>query len=728
MGFSSSILSSKPSTNEVFKINEFVNTPNDFYLYDLLEFNDDVHDIDISSKIAYYRNLNEAVIAESNGMALTVYNEGILSDAVKRLVAIITKIIDFIKSVARKIFGLSSANKSKYDSCNKRYRNSNSENSWTFHRSDKRILNVYHYPNIDKIDTQQFRACINNINSELERVCSNQTTKTEASEKSKVMAFKTLGKLVSKYIEHKPDSTFNASSIVDEKSFMEYVRSELCYITEHEMDYDKFAKYFYSLRGKIHSGDAYSKRVSEFEHDLKRAKQIVANAVFNNKEQEKHANDLVLQINAVVQAYANMIMTIHKFEAAEVHYYCGIVDKYVACVSTNESGFIHGEKFDSDTLFDNEDYRDFNRTEWIDLNITTECYEIKFEMVECAKRIAIQEALIFADDQYNKFGRLMAMREAEEVKTKTNIKGIIESIKKFLETFIRNIKNRYSKNAKILRRNMKLVEKPIIIKEIRSAGDIIAGMYRIQQKLNIIPFNYDTMKDDLKDKETFFKNKILPSMKNTSQYTKRDAKFDNGMSIADFCKAYYGASMPEDKYPKCEFSTADIEANKNNIVRFLQTETIFTAKSDLQTLENESKKVYSKMQQSNPNDQKPVDNASNDQKPAGNDAKNESYYSELYGTWFTEAEIEMGNNPEGNGESSNNSAANTEEATAFRVYMETYKDVILAKMTASEFIVSELMQIMLAHIYSYMSPDQKKAEQNTQAKENPNVGIEPPKK
>ena len=52
-------------------------------------------------------------------------------------------------------------------------------------------------------------------------------------------------------------------------------------------------------------------------------------------------------------------------------------------------------------------------------------------------------------------------------------------------------------------------------------------------------------------------------------------------------------------------------------------------------------------------------------------------------------------------------------------FMEVYKDVILAKMTASEFIVSELMQIMIAHINSHMSPEQKKAETAAQAKENP---------
>lgn len=727
MAFNPSILSA--ATNVVSadtgSINEFVNSNNDSYLVHLLEFNDDIHDIDTSRKINFYKNLNDSIIAESCGKDLAIYNEGIVSNIVAKLVEIITRIIRFIGDVAKKIFGISGNNRAKYDSGVKetksaiRDHNSNAnanKNLWQNDPTSKKVINVYHFPDVEKIDSQQFRACLNNIISELERVCSNNYQSGKASEKSEQMAFKVLGKLVSKYVEHR-NGSYDISSIKDEKSFMDYVRSELCYTEQVEMDLNGFMKEIDILDAKIHSAAPFQKKIKEFEQDLNRAKNIVKNAVFNTKEQEQHANALVAQIQSVVRAYTSMLVTINKYEAAAVKYYIAIGDKYIVGKTVTESGFIHGEKFDSDTLFDNEDYRDFNRTEWIDLNITTECYEIKFEMVECAKRIAIQEALIFADNQYNKFGRIMAMREAEETKTGANVKAILERIKKFLETFIQNIRNRYSKNAKILRRNMKFVEKPITIRDIKSSGDILAGMYRIQQKLNILPFNYSTMKDDLKDKETFFKNKILPNLRNTSQYTKRDVKWTDGMSIADYCRAYYGASMSEEKYPKCAFTGKDIEANKSNIVRFLQTENIFSAKSDLQTLENESKKVYSKMQTNTPaasNDQKPEGNA--EQKPAEG-STNESYYSELYGMWFTEAEIEMGEKPEGQQQS--NSSANSEEATAFRIYMEVYKDVILAKMTASEFIVSELMQIMMAHINSHMSPEQKKAEADIQSKENP---------
>ena len=721
MEFNSSILMSRKNDTISHSINDIINQyDKNASFYNLLEMNDAMHDIDTTSKIKYYRTLSgNAALGESADLILM--NENILEDGWNGLVKIIETLIKFIKEAARRIFNIGALAKSKYKGYIRINPKNFPENSWYGNAEnmvENKSINVFHYPDISIFSTSGAGASLVWLVDLLERICDNKENSIDEDELKN--SYKTMAEAINRHYGH----NFDTSKVTNTKAFSEFAAS-LCYIESKEMNASQWHNHFLSLNDAelMHSISDYSRIISNIEKHLDNAKSILNHAVFNTDKQYDLAKTVVSYIKELTTACTNLIERISKFENKMFEYHNRIFERYMLCKTgaTNEAGFIHGEQFDSDTLFDNEDYRDFNRTEWIDLNITTECYEIKFEMVECAKRIAIQEALILADDQYNKFGRLKAMREAEEAKTGINIKGIIEKIKKYLETFIQNIKNRYSKNAKILRRNMQFVEKPVIIKEIRSNGDIIAGMYRVQQKLNIIPFNYDTMKDDLKDKETFFRNKILPNLRNTSQYTKRDAKFDNGMPIADYCKAYYGASMPEDKYPKCEFSTADVEANKNNIVRFLQTENIFSAKSDLQTLENESKKVYSKMQNTQNTDQKPADNV-NDQKPVETESKNESYYSELYRTWFTEAEIEMGDKPEGNDDSSNGSSANTEEATAFRVYMDTYKDVILAKMTASEFIVSELMQIMIAHIYSHMSSSQKKAEQDIQAKENPNTG------
>ena len=714
MAFNSSILMGKETNATVsHSISKITHSDNDSAFYKLLEMNDAIHDIDIASKINYYRTLsNNVALGESAD--LVAMNEGILNDGWTALVNIIEKIITFVKDIGRRIFGLGALAKSKYKGYVKINPKNFPENSWygnAENMAENKTINVFQFPDISKFKASGAGATIVVLIAKLEEVCDNKIDDSIDED-----VFSSSYRVMAGSIRRHYASEYDTSKVTNAKSFNEFAAS-MCYIEAKEMNAPTWYNHYISLANNMHSGNDYSNAINHYEKLLKQAKNILDHAVFNNNEQYTLAKSIVSHIKDLTTSCVSMIERISKFENKMFEYHNEIFERYMLCKtgSTNESGFIHGEQFDSDTLFDNEDYRDFNRTEWIDLSITTECYSIKFEMVECAKRIAIQEALILADDNYNKFGRLMAMREAEESKTGVNIKAIIEKIKKFLETFIQNIKARYNDNAQFLRRNMQFVEKPIKIEHIRSTGDIIAGMYRIQQKLNIIPFNYETMKDDLKDKETFFKTRILPNLKNTSQYTKRDAKFDDGMSIVDFCKAYYGAGMPEDKFPKCEFTPKDMEANKNNIIRFLQTENIFSAKSDLQTLENESKKVYAKINQAvSSSNQKPVDNSQ--KQPTGDDAKNESYYSELYGTWFTEAEIEMGKDSEGNENESGGNSGNTEEATAFRVYMETYKDVILAKMTASEFIVSELMQVMRAHVYSHMTAAQKKAEEEIRAK------------
>lgn len=712
MAFNSSILMSKGTNATVsHSISKITHSNNNSTFHNLLEMNDTIHDIDVASKINYYRTLSNN-IALGESADLTAMNEGILNDGWTALVNIIEKIIAFVKDIGRRIFNLGALAKSKYKGYIKINPKNFPENSWygnAENMAENKTINVFQFPNISELKASGAGATIVWLITKLEEVCDNKIDSIDEEELSD--SYKTMAGAIKRHYA----SEYDTSNVVNAKSFNEFAAS-MCYIETKEMNAPTWHNYYLSLAKKMHSGNDYSDTINHYEKYLKNAKSILDHAVFNSNEQYMLAKSIVSHIKDLITSCVSMIERISKFENKMFEYHNRIFERYMLCKtgSTNESGFIHGEQFDSDTLFDNEDYRDFNRTEWIDLNITTECYGIKYEMVECAKRIAIQEALILADDQYNKFGRLVAMREAEEAKTSANIKGIIEKIKKLFETFIQNIKARYNDNAQFLRRNMQFVEKPIKIEHIRSTGDIIAGMYRIQQKLNIIPFNYETMKDDLKDKETFFKNKILPDLRNASQYTKRDVKFDNGISIADYCKAYYGAGMSEDKFPKCEFTPKDVEANKNNIVRFLQTENIFSAKSDLQTLENESKKVYAKMNQAvSSSDQKPTDNG---QRATDGEAKNESYYSELYDTWFTEAEIEMGKDSEGNENESGGTSANTEEATAFRVYMETYKDVILAKMTASEFIVSELMQVMRAHVYSHMTAAQKKAEEEIRAK------------
>lgn len=712
MVFNSSILVAKPTNeNTINTISELAKTSGDSsYIYNLLEFNDSIHDIDVLNKISYYRTLKENANNE-----LANIDESVIGTVVERLSKIIESILNFIKNVIRKIASLSVFGKARYKNYS-RMDIKDAKGFWARNPNEDRTVNIYYYPNIDNIDSQKFRASLNNIISELERVCDNKANTEKASDKSKEMAYKTLAKMIDKYVivdtndgildvfdkKDYLNNTMDPSKVSSAATFNQFVKSNMCVVHQKACNMYQWHKYFLQLGNNMHNMSAYTKRVSEFAHDLERAKKIVANAVINTDEQKKHANDLVSQISAITTSYASFIYTIAKYEQMSFDYHTKIYERHVMRninVDINESGDIHGEPFNSDTLFDNEDIRDFSRTEWLDLNLTTECYEAKFEMMETSKRIALQEAIIMTDDMPNKFERLIAMREAEEKKLTDKISGTIERIRQLLNKFIETIKNKSTEMVQNLKTNATFIAKPITLKEVKSKGDILAGMYRVQQKVTIIPYNYESMKNDLKDKETFFRNKILPGMRNTSQYAKRKLNWTEGMSVTDYCKLFYGASLPEDKYPKCVFATQDIEVNKENIVKFLNNpNNAFSCKNDLDVLENESKKVARSAANRNNMKDDSQNNQQSDTAQNRPDIAQESvYYSELYSRWFTEAEIEMGKQPE----VSQTNNENNEEANAYRVYMDCYKDIILSKMTAAEFIYAELSQIVNAHMNSY---------------------------
>lgn len=719
MAFNSSLLMSNNKSIIENVVETARKSENDSYIYSLLELNDSVHDIEVSDKISYYRALTE-----TSGNSLMSMNEGIV-EVVNALAKIIAKIINFLKDISRKIINFSIFGKSRYNDLRKKDPKK-FEKSWANNPDVKREINVFHFPSVLDVDSQQFRACLNNIINELERVCENDPNTTDkASDKSKEMAFKTLAKLIGKYVKvDGAPNEYKVSDVTDSRSFTNFINSEICFITQEEMNYEEYHNYYMDIGNLQVKQSVYAKKVSEFYQDLERAKKIVSNAVINTPEQKKHAHDLVAQISSISVTYGNFIYTIANMENKCFDYHSKLAYKYIYNIeSIDEAGWVHGEEFDSDTLFDNEDIRDFNRTEWLDLNLTTECFEAKYEIIESYNRIALQEAMILTDDVPNKFNRLVAMREAEEKKLTDRLSDIIANIRALLNKFMQNIKEKSVAQAQHIKNSATFLTKPIKIEQIKSNGDILAGMYRVQQKINILPFDYNSMKDDLKDKETFFRNKILSGMRNTSQYAKRQLNWNDGMNVTEYCKLYYGASLPEDKYPKCEFKTQEIEVNKENIVKFLSTpNNAFSCKSDLDALENESKKIArsENIQQSqntqatNNQTQQQTAQTTTQQtntNPIASKPKNEGYYSELYHTWFTEAEIEMADKP--TEAEQYNQQQNTERAAAYKIYMDTYKDIILSKMTAAEFIYSELTQLINAHI-KYYAPKAQPTQQNTQ--------------
>ena len=702
--FSSSTLMENTSGTSL-SINNLSSKSDDSYLYSLLEFNADLHEIDIDYKCSYYKALKE--LSETTDIRkIRTLEEGVLDNFSKKIVKVIQAIIDFIKKVVQYITNKDVKIRNEFRKLEMR------THFITYREADSAVFTIYNYPSIVDIDDQKCRASLNNIISEIDSICDGHDLPA-TSDAGLAMAYKALARIVK---NGRGRREYNRP-VDTAESFKEYVKTDIVYTEKKEMTYETWRNTFKDLIPS--KRNVISKKLEGIRSDLEKCQSAVQNSTkIVDEEQRKNVDALVAQIRSIVSSYTWFITYLYETETKHLEYIVRTYNRFAE--SKNEAGFIHGEPFNSDTLFDNEDLRGFNPTEWLDLSLTTECYEIKSEMLETHRSIAVQEAIILSDDNNNKFRRLIAMREAEGNKLGTAIKGIIERIKSFIDQFFSKLKDKYGKNSAFIKRNTENINKPIQIKDMTSSGDILAGMYRIQSGVSLTPFNYQNMKDELSDKKKFFAKYILPSLKSDSQYSKRDLKWSDDMSITDYCKAYYGASMPEDKYSPCKFTGKEIEANKQNIVKFLNQSNTFLAsiRTDIGKLESEAKKVSANT--SNPQQQSQQNDDKKDDQPK-EEAKNESmYYSELYKTWFTEADINMdntSNNSENGGDDNKDGEDGLSESSAFKNYVDCYKDVLLSKLTASEFIVNELMQVIRKHAESYMSEEQKKKEAETSEKE-----------
>lgn len=367
----------------------------------------------------------------------------------------------------------------------------------------------------------------------------------------------------------------------------------------------------------------------------------------------------------------------------------------------HESSTIHGEVFDSETLFANADYRDFNPTEWLNLQLTTESYEMRYAIREFRMSVAQKEASIImeSDNPYIAMKNLIAMREAEEKKFQNNIDGIIFRIREALNKFIGFVNDKFSKDADIIRKYAKELKQPFNFKEVSFAGNIIDGIDRIKVQLDM---TYDVSLKDA-DRKEVFKTKVLPKLSGSSD--KRPVRWDDDMNISDFCNAYFGNAMPEDKYKRCVYTADEFNAVKDSkIIPFLQNTGSISAsiKNDINKLGNEAKKIGVA-----------VDTTINNTTSATTttakveETKQEGYFSILYNRYICEADIEAAKDGEAGtdgGTASNGNNTNSKE------FFECFNEVLQCKLKAATFIQSELMQVVRHHVGI---KDEKKDEDKT---------------
>lgn len=706
--FNSNILSENTAVNE--ETSAFRNDAWPSLLYGMLEFNDTMHGMEVKNAIHDYRLLKEDAINEANNTLPSIKESEALQEAMSNsfkdriknaLQAIIDFVIHFINMLTQKDIKVRSKFKQMKRRTSKFYNESKNNNSYTF--------TVFHAPSILDVDENKCRACLNNITTMIDTICRGEY-EADASDASLAMAYTALQKIIRPKTGTRREFS---GSVKNGETFREYVKSDIIYRERVNMSYREWQASIAETVPVDKSQIAH--KLSFIKADLENCQKKVEKATIVDAETKRNADVYIGQIRAIVSSFSWYLNALYAAETQKLGYIMNTYER----ISSNkfsddhmsEAGMIHGESFDSDTLFDNEDLNDFNRTEWLDLSLTTECFNLKFELDESLRRTALAEANIMVDDDFNKINRLNIMREAEEQKAGNAITNIFAAIKKAISSFMESLKGRNLKNTKFMQRNKAFIEKEFKIEKVSSKGDILAGMGRVQKNIRIIPFNYEQMKDDLKDKRTFFEKHILPTLKDPSNVSKRNVTWDANMSITDYCKSYFGASMDESKYKACEFSKTELETNKQNIVTFLNKPNILSAiNADLSKIESEAKKV---------SNIKPAENkettSGEPKKIEGGkeETKQESYFSVLYNQFITEADIDMAKDApaEGEGTTSNNAAsANNEQSAAIKNYVECYKDVLLSKLTAAEFIISECMQIMIAHAKSHMSADQQKAE------------------
>lgn len=696
MQFNASLLKEQSlETANKFALENSVAEQNNSFIYDLLEHNDIIHKLDTEEKINYYRALAEASTGKSTDLVLS---EGIVDSVHGFLTKVIQAIIDLFNKFIGFIRGRAN------DAAYKEFITLSKEFDSVKHGADKdspleknKDVITYVYPRVSEVPERYFSASLNNLFDLLDSLIDGKDISKESIDSAREMAYKT----ISKAIIRKKNSYNNP--VVDRNSFLDCIKADCCY---KENRYMKLADFLNNFRPEGDCSKEITSKLASIKSEIEKAKsKLNTKSAAMKPENRTKANTIISYCEAISQdciAYFSFISNYN----LQATIYWNKTYKASKKATVSESGTIHGEIFDGDTLFANDDIRDFNRTEWLDLELTTECYEISSAVQEYRRRVAVNEAIILSEGGIDTFRKLVAMQEAEAKKLGDKFAEIIQTIIAAVDKFFANLRDKLSLDANFIKKNIDTIKKPIKLTSIKSSGDILNGLKNIQGKLNITPYNYDTMKDDLSNEKEYFHKRIKPAL-NGAKHSRINWN-DTNMSVAEWCKAYYGASIPEDKAPKVDIAATDLQANIADIIDFLQAPNAFMAniRAELTTLKSQANKAASEAKA-----EQPVGDATPAQIPektgdntGGEQATTESmYYSELYQRWFTEADFqspasEGGSEAGGEGKPSD---AKSDSKGGFKTYISAYRSVLLAKLTGAQFVRSELMALMKAHVKVY---------------------------
>ena len=745
---SSSLLSE--NVNKDFSLNRMAQTPQS-YTVCVLQLNEELQRIETDYNINRYRALKEAAL---NEMAVISLNEGIMSNIGNAIHKAIEAIVNFVKNIINTIRGKKKIADEAAAKAEQALENAKKNDPEAVKKIEGQSYdNLIFYKSISNVNANALKDAGHILITEISNIIDGKKSEENAVDyQLRNICYTELSKSL---LSGQP-----IDGIRDRGTFRAHVSKTLLASERKSATGKEFIDYYDKFVKAEHGGSQetslndFRKMLEDFDQEIKRKSA-------NSEIEDIEVNNAMSRINILKELsddWSWFIVLNENNRKAGSDYFSATLGRMIAFNDVNkedekknsdpvnndkeekigESTTIHGEIFDSETLFANEDPRDFNSTEWLDLELTTECYSISCAAMETRRSMALQEAIIMSEDApgIETFRKLCVMQEVEMNKFRDNISKIIANIKEFISKFISEIQDKYGKDAALMKKYGDSIKKnPIKLGDAKTTGNIIEGIERLNADKALPSFAPETMNE--KEKLDMFEKHFLSLFSDSTDSKVRSVQWNRDVEspITNFCKAYYGASMPEEKYTPITYTSDNLEAVKTKLIDFVTNPHIFfhKIKMNLSKLEAEAKKIgRTTIVANNTNtNQNNNQNTNNNQQNANNNSNNTqstseaSFYSVLYDRWFNEVDFASGNpSPSGSDNKDNANTNNNELESAkdfAKTYVEIVKDILLSKLTAARFIYAECMAIMRAHAKMYNNKAVVNNANNNTQQQNQNV-------
>lgn len=690
-------------------------------LYEMLSFDEEIHKLKIESACNYYKHLLFCSLDESK---IEVLEES-LKDTIK---VYVDDLIENVRNFFAKLFGNNSKLKSKVNNV--------------------RNMNQMAINNIDKIKTDEFT--INQVDFiDINSVKFGAGTFDILFDEYK----KAFEDIITMDISGNgiPDDIVEAVKTLITSCNGLIIRELSLKIDQDQEDYIKVSsdgiRVAYpkvSFVEKVYNREQLKQRlqvtnsiIPAVEEAIKSTQKLEVNAERMMKgfindlyREDKKASKHASAINRVTNYFIKGITELAKLN---YHYLNTILNsEYVIARAAsnndikNEVALIHGEEFTGNTLFDNEDIRDFNRTDWMDIALQSEV-DFNKSCREAYREAYMKECIMYMDESTS-MKKLNSIIEAMDARVKEAFdrnffQGIIEMVKEWF----RKISEKINLDKPYLNKYKDIIinkPNPSAFNQIQTTGWIFRGPGNIKHfndAIKSVNFDYPNKKEIYMDK-----NKLFADLLTTNLFNKENMPtYDPSNSYIDWLKEYFGAPCGKtinvndpdvsDMSKLFDF-VFDVKVLKNDIDRNLD---------DIKRKANSKDAMAPAAQAQNapqPTEQSSGTTSTTNTQNTATPQK-EYAYSLVYDTYFTEATLpSQTTDPNAEAVNDKQKAMDDKQTkkdflTCKKNFVSVMNDIIRAELTAIEFIRKEYMEIIRFKVKHYdPSSAQVKSEINQQQK------------